>query len=198
MFTAELQERSTLEEKGLQLTKEDYEIMRRGGERYLWKCYRNAKYYEELKEYLNEAIYLIWKKYDPDRGILLSTFFYRAFANAVISYIRIHFGLQRENNFKPTMASSNEEYLKALVDPEPNAAERYDQSLKLRWVYERLGELSSEQRESFLSRHYKGLTLEEIAVSAGVNRSTILWRSSRALKYLRSCLRQEQLVEGVS
>jgi RNA polymerase sigma factor (sigma-70 family) len=181
---------------GIELTPENYSLMRRLGEGYLWKHYRDVKYYEELKEYLNEAIWVISQKYDPSREVELKTFFYRAFANAVISYIRSNFGTLKDENYKPTMSSNNVEYLSSIVDSEPNAEMKYYRSLQLRWVNRRLREVSEVQRESFMLRYYHDFTLEEIAVRTRVNRSTVLWRCNRAREYLLSCLHRESVLGG--
>ncbi|KAF0127660.1 MAG: RNA polymerase sigma factor [Elusimicrobia bacterium] len=75
------------------------------------------------------------------------------------------------------------------AEPGPEAA--YEASESRRAIDGALAELSPEQREVFLLRHYSGMSFREIADALGVPIGTALARASRAAAKLRDKLAGE-------
>ncbi len=75
------------------------------------------------------------------------------------------------------------------AEPGPEAS--YEASESRRAIDGALAELSPEQREVFLLRHYSGMSFKEIADSLGVPIGTVLARASRAAAKLRDKLAGE-------
>ncbi len=74
----------------------------------------------------------------------------------------------------------------ASAEPGPEAS--YQASESRRAINAALAELSPEQREVFLLRHYSGMSFREIAEALGVPIGTVLARASRAAAKLREKL----------
>lgn len=75
------------------------------------------------------------------------------------------------------------------AEPGPEAS--YEASQSRRAIDGALAELSPEQREVFLLRHYSGMSFKEIADALGVPIGTVLARASRAAAKLRDKLAGE-------
>lgn len=75
------------------------------------------------------------------------------------------------------------------AEPGPEAS--YEASESRRAIDGALAELSPEQREVFLLRHYSGMSFKEIADALGVPIGTVLARASRAAAKLRDKLAGE-------
>jgi RNA polymerase sigma-70 factor (ECF subfamily) len=75
------------------------------------------------------------------------------------------------------------------AEPGPEAS--YEASESRRAIDGALAELSPEQREVFLLRHYSGMSFREIADALGVPIGTVLARASRAAAKLRDKLAGE-------
>ncbi|HOI43843.1 MAG TPA: sigma-70 family RNA polymerase sigma factor, partial [Elusimicrobiales bacterium] len=77
----------------------------------------------------------------------------------------------------------------ASAEPGPEAS--YAASESRRAIDAALAELSPDQREVFLLRHYSGMSFREIAETLGAPIGTVLARASRAAAKLREKLAGE-------
>ena len=78
-----------------------------------------------------------------------------------------------------------------ISSAEPGPEASYEASESRRAIGAALAELSPEQREVFLLRHYSGMSFKEIADALGVPIGTVLARASRAAAKLRDKLAGE-------
>lgn len=84
----------------------------------------------------------------------------------------------------------------AVVTPEPGALDVAVREQQRERIRAGIADLSAEQRETFLLRHYHGLSYEEIASVVGAPLGTIKWRIHEAVRRLERAIGSRHVRES--
>lgn len=149
--------------------------------RYLLRLSLNRATAEDLYQEVWSRIIKARQRYRPTAKF--TTYLYRVAHNCFIDHVR------RNKRYAADIAIDSDRILDTADSPERST----DQALMRKQLFRALAELPDEQRDVFLLFEEAGLSLDEIAVTTGVNRETAKSRLRYANNKLRALLAEPQV-----